>query len=241
MTEEQNKPGENASPLAEEPLLAYRPLINTGEPAAIDDKDPGSKREKRNKRAAERSPGQRILREIGELLIIIVAAIIITTLLRIFVIDQYEIPTGSMEPTIEINDRLFAEKLSYRFAEPTPGDIVTFHDPTRKNGGLDRVLIKRCIAVSGQTVDLVNGAVVVDGVSLNEPYTHGQPSNPLNPMSGVEIDYPYTVPEGSIWVMGDNRMDSSDSRYFGPITRDELIGRALFRIWPLDRFGAINS
>jgi signal peptidase I len=231
-------PGLESSPLTDDLPLAYRPLVNTGEPAAAN--GPGAAG-RHGRRATEKSPGRRILREIGELLIIIIAAIIITTLLRVFVVDQYEIPTGSMEPTIEINDRLFAEKLSYRFAEPTPGDIVTFHDPTRKGDGADRVLIKRCIAVGGQTVDLVDGAVLVDGVPLNEPYTHGQPSNPLGSMNDEEIEYPYTVPEDSIWVMGDNRTDSSDSRFFGPIKRDELIGKALFRIWPLDRFGAIDS
>jgi signal peptidase I len=197
--------------------------------------------EERRQHDARRSPGRRVLRELVELLVIIAAAVIVTTLLRVFVIDQYEIPTGSMEPTIEVNDRLFAEKMSYRFSEPVPGDIVTFYDPTRRGEGTDRVLIKRCIAVGGQTVDLVDGRVVVDGVALDEPYTHGQASIPLSAMNGIEIEYPYSVPEGSVWVMGDNRMDSSDSRFFGPVSRDELIGKALFRIWPFDRFGPINS
>ncbi|MDR1083130.1 MAG: signal peptidase I [Coriobacteriales bacterium] len=200
------------------------------------------KREYRHRREpASPSGAQRFLREIIEVLIIIVAAVIITTLLRTFVIDQYEIPTGSMEPTIAVGDRLFAEKVSYHFAEPSQGDIVTFHDPMLTKRAEGRVLIKRCIATEGQVVDLVDGKVVVDGVVLDEPYTHGKESVPLNPMPGVEIEYPYTIPKDTVWMMGDNRTDSSDSRYFGPIPEDELIGKALFRIWPFDRFGAIDS
>ena len=176
------------------------------------------------------------LREILELVIILLSAVIITMVLRAFVIDSYGIPTGSMEPTIEVNDRVFAEKISYRFSTPTPGDIVTFND-TVVDG---RILIKRCIAVGGQTVDLVDGKVVVDGVVLDEPYTHGKPSLPLNQMPGLNLEYPYRIPEGMIWVMGDNRTNSLDSRYFGPISEDELIGKALFRFLPLNRFGPID-
>jgi signal peptidase I len=178
----------------------------------------------------------RILREIIELLIIIALAVVITTLLRIFVINQYEIPSGSMESTIEIGDRLFVEKVSYYFAGPERGDIVTFDDPIEDG----RVLIKRCIAVGGQTVDLRSGKVVVDGIIIDEPYTLDKPSLPLEPMRDVRIEYPYTVPQGSIWVMGDNRTNSLDSRYFGPVSEEDITGKALFRFLPLDRFGAIE-
>jgi signal peptidase I len=102
------------------------------------------------------------------------------------------------------------------------------------------VLIKRCIAVGGQTVDLRDGKVVVDGIILNEPYTLGKPSLPLEPMREVRIKYPYTVPLGSVWVMGDNRTDSLDSRYFGPVSEENITGKALFRFLPFDRFGAID-
>jgi len=177
-----------------------------------------------------------LFRDVMEFAIIILTAVIITMLLRTFVIDNYEIPTGSMKPTIEINDRIFAEKLSYRFAAPTPGDIVTFNDPIK----VERVLIKRCIAVGGQTINIVNGKVIVDGVTLDEPYTHGKQTLPLGTHDGLEITYPYLIPEGMVWVMGDNRTDSLDSRFFGPIPEDELIGKALFRFFPLDRFGLIK-
>jgi signal peptidase I len=179
---------------------------------------------------------RKLFREIVEFIVIVLIAVVLTTFLKTFVIEQFKIPTGSMEPTIEVGDHLFAEKVSYRFAQPTPGDIVTFDDPIQEG----RVLIKRCIAVSGQTVDLKNGKVVVDGKVLDEPYTYGKQSVPLDTMEGVTIKYPYTVPAGSVWVMGDNRTNSLDSRYFGPISEDRLIGRALFRSLPFERFGAIE-
>jgi signal peptidase I len=182
--------------------------------------------------------GRRILRELLEILGIVVVAVILTLLLRAFVIDSYQIPTGSMEPTIEIGDRLFAEKVSYYLGGPAQGDIVTFYDLSPDEEG--RILIKRCIATGGQTVDLMDGKVVVDGIILDEPYTHGLPSFPLNPMPGISIKYPYTVPEGSVWVMGDNRTRSQDSRYFGAIPDENLIGKALLRFLPLDRFGTID-
>ena len=101
-------------------------------------------------------------------------------------------------------------------------------------------LIKRCIATGGQTVDLVDGRVVVDGVALDEPYTRGLPSEPLKTALGVEVSYPYTVPAGHLWVMGDNRTNSNDSRYFGAIDEDTLTGRAALVYWPFSNFGLLD-
>ena len=127
-------------------------------------------------------------------------------------------------------DMVFSEKISYYLRDPEPGDIVTFQDPEIPG----RVLIKRCIAVGGQTVDLVDGRVVVDGVALDEPYTRGLPSEPLKTALGVEVSYPYTVPAGHLWVMGDNRTNSNDSRYFGAVARSSVTARGVAVIWPLE-------
>ncbi len=156
--------------------------------------------------------------------------------LRTFVFQAYEIPSGSMEETIMTDDMVFAEKVSYYFGEVEPGDIVTFQDPEIPT----RILIKRVIAVGGQTVDLVDGKVYVDGAALDEPYTNGLPSNPLVPAYGTSISYPYTVPEGELWVMGDNRTNSQDSRYFGSIDASTVEGKAVLIYWPLDRFGLLS-
>lgn len=156
--------------------------------------------------------------------------------LRTFVFQAYEIPSGSMEKTIMTDDMVFAEKLSYYAGEPERGDIVTFKDPEIPS----RVLIKRVIATGGQTVDLVDGRVVVDGVALDEPYTGGEPSYPLVPAYGTSISYPYTVPEGELWVMGDNRTNSQDSRYFGSVDVSSVTGKAVLIYWPLDHFGLLS-
>ena len=153
-----------------------------------------------------------------------------------FVHQAFAVPSGSMEGTIMTGDRVYAEKVSYLFRDPEPGDIVTFQDPEIPG----RVLIKRCIAVGGQTVDLVDGRVVVDGVALDEPYTRGLPSEPLKTALGVEVSYPYTVPAGHLWVMGDNRTNSNDSRYFGAIDEDTLTGRAALVYWPFSNFGLLD-
>ena len=169
------------------------------------------------------------------LLLTIVLAIVLTFFVRTFLIDSYEIPSGSMEQTIQVGDRLIAEKVSYRFRNPEPGEIVTF---SFTEDGVTNILIKRVIAVEGQTVDLIDGVVYVDGVALDEPYTDGLPSYPLG---GAEnpISYPVTVPSGCIWVMGDNRTNSRDSRVIGPISVDDVTSRALFIFWPPADIGTI--
>lgn len=170
-------------------------------------------------------------RTIVEIVIIIAIAVGLATLFTRFIMQPYEIPSGSMEETIEVGDRVFSEKIGYVFNEPQPGDIITFSDPSDP----ERILIKRVIATGGQTVDLRDGKVYVDGVELDEPYTLGKPSLDLN--SG--ISYPYTVPADHVWVMGDNRTNSADSRVFGAVPVDSITGRAIFRYWPLERIGTL--
>ena len=149
------------------------------------------------------------------------------------------VPTGSMEDTIEIGDQILAQKVSLELGQPVKqGDIVVFHNP---DGTSEHdVLVKRVIATAGQTVDLQDGKVVVDGQALDEDYTTGM-SWPLSVQApGAQVSYPYTVPDGCVWVMGDNRENSADSRYFGPVDRSDLIAVALVRYWPLNRIGAID-
>lgn len=154
--------------------------------------------------------------------------------LRLFIFQPYGIPSGSMEETIMPGDMVFSEKVSYYFRDIEPGDVVTFDDPEKNN----RTLIKRCIAIGGQTVDLKNGVVYVDGEPLDEAsYTQGKASNPLN---SSQVSYPYVVPEGYIWVMGDNRTSSQDSRYFGAVPASSVSGRAFFTYWPLSSIGLLE-
>lgn len=151
-------------------------------------------------------------------------------LLRLFVVEPFTIPSGSMLPTIQLGDSLYAEKISLLFEdEPEVGQVYTFTNPEDPS----ETLIKRVIAVGGQTIDLRDGDVYVDGVKLDEPYVHGQQTKAMRSTAGVT--YPYTIPEGEFWAMGDNRGNSSDSRVFGSVSYDSLIARAVFRYWPLVR------
>lgn len=162
-------------------------------------------------------------------------AIVLTIFVRTFVAEPYQIPTGSMEQTIQVGDRVIGEKVSYRFRDPQPGEVVTF---VREQDGHTDTLIKRVIAVAGQTVDLRDGVVYVDGVALDEPYVGSQPTLPLQ-SDDPSIAYPYTVPEGYLWVMGDNRTNSRDSRAIGPVRVDDVTSHAVVIFWPPEDIATI--
>ena len=179
------------------------------------------------------------LRGALEWIAVIAIALVATFLIRTFVVEPFVVPTGSMEDTIEIGDQILAQKVSLELGQPVKqGDIVVFHNP---DGTSEHdVLVKRVIATAGQTVDLQDGKVVVDGQALDEDYTTGM-SWPLSVQApAAQVSYPYTVPDDCVWVMGDNRENSADSRYFGPVDRSDLIAVALVRYWPLNRIGAID-
>lgn len=174
-----------------------------------------------------------IFRRFLSFLIMVAVVVVGAWLLRSFVVEPFQIPSASMEDTIKTGDMVFAEKVSYHFSDPEQGDIVVFSDPQVPS----RTLIKRVIATEGQTVDLRDGKVYVDGVALDEPYTDGLPSYPPDT---VDISYPYTIPKGDVWVMGDNRTNSSDSRYFGPIDKDTVFGKAFAIYWPVESLAWIG-
>lgn len=169
--------------------------------------------------------------------LMVLAVAVLTVVLRLFVFVPYEIPSGSMEETIIPGDMVFSEKISYYLRDVEAGDIVTFNDPEV----IGRVLIKRVIAVGGQVVDVRDGSVYVDGEKLDEPYTLNKPSYPLTRTAhNVEVVFPYTVPDGYLWVMGDNRTSSQDSRYFGAVPESSVTGRAALVYWPFEHFGLLE-
>lgn len=183
----------------------------------------------------DEEPRRSLLGDILEWVVVIALALGILWVGREFVIEPFEVPTGSMLQTIQLGDRLYAEKVSYRFRTPSRGEVVLFRDPKDN----ETVLVKRVVALAGQTVDLRDGAVYVDDEKLDEPYTNGKESYPLGRHASnlaSDIEFPYTVPEGHIWAMGDNRTDSLDSRYFGPVPYENLVGRAFLVYLPLSNF-----
>jgi signal peptidase I len=168
-----------------------------------------------------------------ETALLVVLAFVLAQGIKTFVVQPFVIPTGSMIPTIEEGDRVIAEKLTYRFfGEPEAGDVVVFDDPTGQNPQL----IKRVIAVEGQTLDVREGLVYVDEEQLSEPYVHGLPTD----AGSGAVTFPMVIPDNEVFLMGDNRPNSGDSRFFGPQPIENVHGRAVWTYWPLDRFGPLD-
>lgn len=170
--------------------------------------------------------------------IVLAVAIAAVLLVRMYVVEPYIIPSESMDPTIEVGDMVLGEKLSLKSEEPKRGDIVFFKnpDPDSAHG----VLVKRVVAVGGQTVDLRYGKVYIDGVKEKGGHAHGM-SMPLEERYlETDVSFPYTVPEGYIWVMGDNRENSLDSRSFGAIPIDTVYAESWIRYWPFNRIGTVE-
>ncbi len=162
---------------------------------------------------------------------VLVTAALLAFLMRTFVVAAFYIPSESMAPTLEVGDRLLVAKFSYRFGSPSPGDVVVFKTPPSLRPAQTSELIKRVVAVGGQMIEAQDGQLVVDGRPLKEEYL---------PSDVRTSDFaPVHVPAGYVFVMGDNRSASQDSRSFGAVPQSEIVGRALVRFWPPSRLGGL--
>jgi signal peptidase I len=168
------------------------------------------------------------IRWLGELIVMVGLAFVLAMGIKTFV-QPFVIPSGSMEPTLMIEDRVLVNKFLYRIGEPKQGDIVVFVSPSDKS--ID--YIKRVVAVGGQTVNVDDGRVSVDGKLLDEPYVNKEV------VDHYSATGPVVVPAGQVFLMGDNRTNSRDSRYFGPRPVSELLGRAFAIYWPVGRLGTL--
>ena len=189
-----------------------------------------------------------------ELPVLIVIAFVVALLIKTFVLQAFYIPSASMEPTLDIGDRVLVEKVSYHFGGPARGDVVVFErELAGLEGGEDKPFwtdiidgvkglfgfptgdeqdfIKRVIAVGGDTVEGRDGVVFVNGDEVSEPY--------LPPGTQTSTFGPVTVPDGQIFVMGDNRGNSDDSRSFGPVEQDAIVGHAFVLVWPPSDFDTL--
>lgn len=185
-----------------------------------------------------------------ELPVLIVVALGIAILVKTYVVQAFFIPSESMEDTLQVNDRVLVSKFAYRLGDPQYSDLVVFTSPLQRGApevqqgpvgrfvdgiaeGLgfkssEQDFIKRVIATEGQTVQIKGGSLYVDDEPLDEPYLKdGQGMGDFGPTD--------PVPQDQIFVMGDNRSNSEDSRKFGPIPESSVLGRAFVRIWPLGR------
>jgi signal peptidase I len=147
---------------------------------------------------------------------------------RPFVMEAFWIPSGSMIPTLEVGDRVFVNKFVYRFTEPERGDIIVFESVD--DGDVD--LIKRVVGVPGDEIAVRSGKLFVNGEPQKEPYT-----NKKTPDRSSFTKT--TVPKNHVFVMGDNRASSADSRVFGPLPEKNIEGEAFLRFWPPDRIGLV--
>ena len=166
--------------------------------------------------------------------IIVVVAVCIAILLRTFVVQTFYIPSLSMYPTLNSGDRILVNKLAYEFGSVDRGDIVVFSKPPLEDCGTPvKDLVKRVIGLPGDVISLHNGNVYIDGHKLAEPWlAMGQSTEAGPPGTPYSLVNPYKVPAGDYYVMGDNRLGSCDSRYWGPIKGSTIVGQVILRIWP---------
>ena len=172
--------------------------------------------------------GSSALRGAIEWVAVVVGADVVALVVRTFLLQAFSIPSSSMEHTLEISDRLLVNKLSYQFGEIERGDIVVFERPATLSSPYDD-LIKRVIALPGDVVEGRENQVLINGEPLVEPY--------LDAAVLIRDFGPTEIPVGQVFVMGDNRSNSADSRVFGPIDIDSIEGEAFVRYWPLSRLG----
>ena len=198
----------------------------------------------------ERQPG--LLAVLRETVVLVALAVLLAVVFKTFLVAAFYIPSGSMESTLNISDRVLVEKVSYRFGEIEHGDVVVFvHDepgarpagPSNPVTGFlsslgqaigvvppsDRDFIKRVIGLPGDTIDCDDGKLLRNGEPVTERY--------LDPGMTTDGCQPVTVGQGELFVMGDNRTNSQDSRAFGTIRESDVVGRAFVRIWPLNHTG----
>lgn len=219
-------------PLPLRPTLAVQSPPGTVEGMASPPFPPGSTPGLGAPTAGAVPSGKSRRRGTADLVVTVIAAVVLATLMRLFVAQVFVIPSASMSPTLQDADRVLVEKVSYRFSDVERGDVVVFDRPEALAGtGVEEYLIKRVVGLPGETLSAEDGVLLVDGAPLSEPWL-GQ---------GLVTDAfgPVTVPEGEYFLMGDNRGGSEDSRSFGPVPAEDMVGRALLLMWPLSRVDSL--
>jgi signal peptidase I len=193
-----------------------------------------------------------------ELVVIVATALLLALLIQAFVVKPYRIPSGSMLPTLRVNQRVLVNRIGMHFGSPGVGQIIVFHPPKNFDSGCanptqgadgsggpgamacdvtqqspsSQTFIKRLVGLPGDRIQIVDGHVIRNGVREPDPYI-------VACSGGAACDFPatITVPAGDYYMMGDNRPNSEDSRYWGPVPRKWIIGRAFLTYWPPGRLG----
>ena len=176
---------------------------------------------------------------------ILFAAVLVFGVIRPFIVQAFKIPSGSMRPTLMEGDKLFVNKFIYRFHAPRRGDILVFKypgnplDPDEPKSEKKKDFIKRLAAFGGETVEIRDGKVVVDDKMLDDPGGFGR----FYYFNHEPFGSPYQkvrVPENSYFVLGDNSANSRDSRFWGFVPKKNVLGKAVFRWWPLNKIGKLE-
>jgi signal peptidase I len=199
-----------------------------------------------------------LTRSAAELVFIVAVAIGLALAIQGFVVKPYEIPSGSMEPTLAINQRILVDRVGTHFTSPHVGDIYVFHppasetcaDPGQGANGLEQAsntacdvvgaresgqtYVKRVVGLPGDHLAIIGGHVIRNGKREADSY-----AVPCDGAGDCDFPHTITVPKGDYYMMGDNRPDSLDSRFWGPVPRGWLIGKAFFTYWPPDRVGLL--
>jgi signal peptidase I len=191
-----------------------------------------------------------------ELILIVAVAIGLAIVIQAFVVKPYRIPSGSMEPTLDVGQRVLAQRLTTRLgSDPEIGDVIVFHPPAGADGvpavcgapvregspcarptpgRSEQTFIKRVVALGGDTVAVQDGLVIRNGRRQPAPFAAD-----CGEGGGCDLPNAIRVPRGSVFLMGDNRGNSEDSRFWGPIPTDWVIGEAFATYWPPDRIGTL--
>ncbi len=171
-----------------------------------------------------------IMKSLLEWVIIIAVAFVLSIFIRNYLVDTRIVPTGSMLPTIQLQDRLIVDRFFYKHDTLKRGDIIVFSAP--ESAQEDKDLVKRVIGLPGEKVQVKNGKVFINEKALNEPYIAATPDYEYGPV---------TVPQDAYFMLGDNRRASKDSHVWGFLPADKILGRVWIRYWPLDKFGPLGK
>jgi signal peptidase I len=191
-----------------------------------------------------------------ELILLVALALFLALAVQAYAVKPYRIPSGSMEPTLKIGDRVLVDRAGHRLgAQPELGDIVVFHPPAGADaeppacgapaqmhapcdrptaGPSDQTFIKRVVALAGDSVAIRNGHVIRNGRRAAEPF-----AAPCGGVDGCDLPDAITVPRGTVYMMGDNRGNSLDSRFWGPVPIAWIIGEARAAYWPPSHVGPL--
>ena len=237
---------------SEEPDGSVRPAVHDDPGQPLDDEPPADDRQAVSTDAVRASALDGVVatgarrrrrrrsrtRNVIEWVVVLIGALLVAMAVKTWALQAFWIPSGSMEPTLQVDDRVLVNKISYDLEDVERGDIIVFERPDGWGVGDIKDLIKRVIALPGETVGVVDGVVHIDGQPLDEPYLA---DGTLTPDFFAESGCVPTcaVPEGHLFVLGDNRTNSDASNHFGFVTFDDVVGRAVVRVWPPGEIGGL--